>query len=355
MSSIVPFTFTFAEYIRHCAMNSKRLREKIFEQEIRNKVIVECFGHQSANVIVHFTDEVRKTYKEEFIREKNIWFRAKINVIGGPGQKHELVAVPMDKNNQPDLTMTFTVFLETYASILDGFDNFPLWKGKKLSFIATVENFEELTEDPYYCAILHVNVYEPLHDNEIEPVKVLIQTSNLHLIPQIKDNPQAAMEFEAVVHERDNNHHFFLLDEILQIMNNKYQTTRRRNPAVPSTFAPPLQNDGINQSPIKGQVDVQDKRWITLRADLYGPNLNQRMIQPNQINIPNQINAYNPYAIQGQPQAQMQYQQMNQQMGQMNVYGTFYPGYAQIPAGILPVIVWNRPKYILNIVIGIYL
>ncbi|KAA6385528.1 MAG: putative Serine/threonine-protein kinase Nek3 [Streblomastix strix] len=211
MNSIIPFSFTFEQYIQQCSVNALKLQEKLFDLKLKGRMIcwlayivnVQYFVSQIQlfpcdeqvpfNAILHFTP---KTQPQGLDQGKQIWIFARLSKFGRNINELELEAVFRPEGLKADLTVT-------YAKIRDIFNPkaqimadqlYKTWINTQFSLIAQIINLDELLEDPNYCASLTVNVIQPFHDNELEPVVIFIPKQDIAVLPSINEHLESPFE-----------------------------------------------------------------------------------------------------------------------------------------------------------------
>ncbi|KAA6339914.1 MAG: hypothetical protein EZS28_052573, partial [Streblomastix strix] len=127
---------------------------------------------------------------------KQLWIHAKLTKFGRNVNELELEAVNRPEKLKADLTIT-------YAKIRDIFNPktqiiadqlYKTWTNTQFSLIAQIVNLAELLEDPYYCASLTVNVVQPFHDNELEPIVIFIPKQDIADLPSINEHLEGLFE-----------------------------------------------------------------------------------------------------------------------------------------------------------------
>ncbi|KAA6399653.1 MAG: hypothetical protein EZS28_004816 [Streblomastix strix] len=240
VNCILPFNWSFEEYIRQCPVNTHKMQMKLFEQKLKGKVILWCalivsdynsqaqlklfpFDEQPQyNGILRYTPE---TKPEDCKPGKQIWITARMIKMGRLLSDLELEAIPKGSPIKPDLTITYArvkeIFNPQAKDLADWMYQF--WANAQFSFIAKVTMLNEMQEDENYCAQLTLEVIQPYHDNEYEPVFMFLTKADISFLPDITVHESNPLEFTARPLSRQDKHHWFTFVKINQVFNKEFK------------------------------------------------------------------------------------------------------------------------------------
>ncbi|KAA6390147.1 MAG: hypothetical protein EZS28_014328 [Streblomastix strix] len=238
-----PYSQSFEEYIHQCPVNAKKLQQRIFEvklkgkivqwyveivRELENKAQLHLISYKNQipyDAILHYTS---KTKPIDCKQGSQIWITARLLKIGNNMNDLELESIDPElpvHQRVPDATFTFSQMKEIFnPRAQDLADHmYLMWQNVEYSFFSMITNIKELIGDDNYCAMISVQVIQPFHDNDLEPVFIFIpkdQIENIHIIRSKKESP---IQFTAKPLSRVNKQHWLTFVGINQIADKSFK------------------------------------------------------------------------------------------------------------------------------------
>ncbi|KAA6388948.1 MAG: hypothetical protein EZS28_015526 [Streblomastix strix] len=311
---------------------------KLFDQILRGKVILwstyivknyanyaqlKLFPSDEQTLydgILHFTEQ---TKPDDCNPGKQIWITAKIIKMGRLLSDLEFDAIQQNSQIKPDLTITYArvkeIFNPKAKEIADWM--YQWWGNASFSFIAKVLMLNEMKEDENYCAQLTLEVIQPNHDNESQPVFMFMTKADRYKLPYIVQHKINPIEFTAQPLYRQNKQHWFTFVKIIQVFNNDFKPQTLPFNQIPSVAQEqqqkqikPQTNNTAGQSKWQNVELTAGNQMAPIQNQFGQMPINQGMSQIG--GMPNVAkNQFMPQQIQGQFQ-QTAFQQQQQQQFQ---------------------------------------
>ncbi|KAA6372809.1 MAG: hypothetical protein EZS28_031664, partial [Streblomastix strix] len=281
--ALIAYNLSFEEYIRQCPVNVDNQHMKLLDQKLKGKVVfwrayivkdyekyaqLLLFPQDELNIylsqtqsrlfpigelsqyntILHYTPQ---TKPKDCNTGKQIWITARVIKTGQKLSDLELEVIPQDSSIQPDLTISYAMIKETVnpqakkiAKLL-----YKFWGNAQFSFIAKVTVLNLMEQDEKYCAQLTLEVIQPSHDNENQPILMFLSKADLNYLQQIKRFKDAPFEFTAQPLSREGKKHQLLFVMINQVFSKDFKplTISFNNPLQSSSFTKEVeQTDFLN-------------------------------------------------------------------------------------------------------------